>query len=128
MSIEKDGTVDLFVFIEPSGMEKLAKGQAPHYWDFSIRDNEKSGPKDSFLVAGPCKAKLPPPIACAERAMASLQEKLKEHRAAAFLEEQELQTRINNLLALSYSGPLTPASPAPSSKPANDSDDNNIPF
>lgn len=109
--MSQDNVRHLHIFLNAAGLEVLARGGEPYYWDYRIvqaeTGAEKLGvvpetPKNCLLVASFVPVTLPTAASAAPIAVAELKRRKAEVYAQAQNDVQELDTRINNLLALSY--------------------------
>ena len=94
------------LYLDKDGCERHAKGDSFYHWEVCVRmfqDNaaEAEGPANSLLL-GTFEFDLPNIDLCREIAVKGLNMKLQEIRAEAYKEERETQTRIDNLLAITY--------------------------
>lgn len=94
----------LKVYLTAAGAEEIALGRQPTYYNYGIRPAEgedwvTSLPEHAILL-GEVEVTLPTPQLAAERAKARLEKELQELRTQAYVQEKEVQQRINNLLAL----------------------------
>lgn len=91
------------IYIDADGLEKLAKGDEPYYWDFAIRLADDPVPKDKTLLLDGIEVQLPGRKSATEQALRALEEARQAERASAHAKDREYQVRINNLLSLTYS-------------------------
>ena len=91
------------IYIDADGLEKLAKGDEPYYWNFTIRLADDPIPKDKTLLLSGVEIQLPDGKSATEQALRALEEVRQAERAYAQAKDLEYQVRINNLLSLTYS-------------------------
>lgn len=106
------------VYLTAEGAESHALGRSIYNWhlqSFPLTDDGelpyKPDPTHIFLTE--VEVSIPSPAKCAEVAQQKLEARLQEMRAEAYTQEREIQTRIQNLLAL----------PAPEAKGSDSYDD-----
>ena len=90
------------------GAEALAKGLPIYSWHVNAflfqdkKDREEFFGKNTYILLKSVKVALPSKEDCGLIAQKALQDKLQEIRAQAHQDESEINTRISELLALTY--------------------------
>lgn len=107
----------LQIFLTADGCETLVKGGTLYSWNFNIRlaeDGTIETPPAHAIFLREVEVSLPKEAAMRHCAEQKLKERLKDIRAEAYVQEKEVQERLQNLLAL----------PAPTAQELDD----DIPF
>lgn len=95
----------LDLFIDAAGMEQVATGGKLYSWHFTARPQAASGEVETPLGArylDSVQVELPDDHTCRTLAAEALKSRLQSIRAEAYVAEQEVQKRLDNLLALTF--------------------------
>lgn len=87
------------IYIDADGLEEVAKGQEPIYWNFGIRASGAPAPRD-YVFVGEAELIFPSSDKAAAGAIAVLQKRKADAYKDAAERARELDERIQNLLAL----------------------------
>ncbi len=93
------------VYLTADGMEQVLKGGVPYPYQITVRIEGcpvYRDPPENGLLLGDCYAVMPDRLQMLTIAEKKLKAELQEVQAEAFVRSQQLQERLNNLLALSY--------------------------
>ena len=89
------------VYFTPTALERIAKEQALYTWDYTVRNDDDTPPKDSILAAA-FEPVFPSKAACVAPALAAIAEREKELRKELNAELAKLDERRNDLIMLEF--------------------------
>lgn len=89
----------LLIIMDKDGMRRIAEGNEPYAWDFRVTTSMPKNHTEGLLMAE-FEVELPSREAMIEPVLKNFDEALKEIRAKAFLEQQEIEEARKALLQL----------------------------
>lgn len=90
------------LYIDPTGLERLAKGEPPQYWDFSIRPEGQLPLGGNRPLGEPIEVTLPTRTEAAALVLGALEEELKAFQANAVSTVVAYRERMSKLMAIDW--------------------------
>jgi len=94
------------VYLSPEGQENFAKHGILYSWHLNNMPQNLDGTFDDptlkYKLLGEVEIAVPSRAECALAAQEALRERISAVRAEAYSKEKEIETRINDLLMISY--------------------------
>lgn len=94
----------MLVYLTIEGQERVALGEAPHQWHYTVREEAVTYETTDKLI-GEFSVTLPTREECMEPVLAKLKAKEQEIQAEAYKEMMEIKARRDALLCLTMESP-----------------------